>query len=297
MRPDTRAALLIPIALAALLDQPKAAAVSPPAASWIYDRLTWNPGGDTLAVQAFLESPEGPTTAWPLLVPLDPSAQVTVAPEVRAVQVSSEGDAALVLGDHGLWQLEIVTGRLTQVHFQPPASTERLTDFAFRKDGAGVLFLTGAAGDPKGAMYRWEPGTPVVRVAGHKPGSAPPPEWTREAVPPTAPNVAGMRSARRVTVPGSPPLSLDYDGRRLTIDTGYAGSRAELDQVTVAWAAWPPGGQRLLVSVEELAGDGAKLLEATAGGGIRLLLEARTVSGGWLDERAALVHSVDGRLY
>ena len=74
-------------------------------------------------------------------------------------------------------------------------------------------------------------------------------------------------------------------------------SGAELDQVEVAWATWPPGGRRALVSLDDREGGGARLFAATAGGAIRLLLSSRSLPGAWLNDQEALVHSVDGKLY
>lgn len=268
-----------------------------PAAGWVYDRLNWNPTGDTLALLAFADSPQGMGSARTLLVPVDPAGQVTVPPDVRDMQVAADGGSALLLGHQGLWWYEPGTGRVVQLRFQPPASTERLCDFAFRRNGPGVAFLTGAAGDRTGGFYRWVPGEPVTRLASRKPGSAPSAEWLDEVLPASLPNVVGMRSARRITVPGSPSLVLDYDGRRLVIDTGYGGNRAEMDPVTVAWASWPPAGSRALVEVEGSDDGSSRLYAATAGAGIRLLRATRVLPGAWLNDHEALVHSVDGTLY
>jgi len=268
-----------------------------PAACWVYDRLNWNPTGDTLGLLAWADAPQGMGSARTLLVPVDPAGQVTVPPDVRDLQVAADGRSALLLGEQGLWWYELATGRLIQLHFQPPASTERLSDFAFRRHGPGVAFLTGAAGDRTGGFFSWVPGEPVTRLASRKPGSAPSPEWLDEVLPASMPDVMGMRSARRITIPGSPSLVLDYDGRRLAIDTGYGGNRAEVDPVTVAWADWPPAGGRVLVAVEDSDDGSSRLYAATAGAGVRLLLSTRVLPGAWLNDHEALVHSADGVLY
>jgi hypothetical protein len=260
----------------------------------VYDRLTWNPAGDTLSVLAWPDPPAGEDPGRRIYIPIDPSAALTVAPDVRLVQVSPDGTSALLLGDGGLWWYDVATGRVVQLRYQPPAATERVFDMAFRREG-GVIFLTGAPGDRFGARYRWAPEKPVERVGERTPGTLAEAFWATETFPASGPNVGSMRSARRVTVPGTPAIVMDYDVRNLIVTTGYGGDRAEFTDVVVEWMAWPAAGARALVALTHRS-DGRSELVSIAGGGFHPLSTRGTAFGGWLSDGAALLCDSDGRL-
>ncbi|HEX7879320.1 MAG TPA: hypothetical protein VF720_07915 [Candidatus Eisenbacteria bacterium] len=279
-------------ALAAIL---LCGAASACAGTWVYDHLSWNPGGDTLGVMAWSDPPGGDQPGRRLYIPVDTAQALTVAPDVRVVQVSPDGTAALLLGDGGLWWYGATTGRLVQLRYQSPASGERVYDMGFRKGDDGVNFATGAPGDRTGAWYRWMPGKPVERTGARTPGAAMDTAWTNQTLPAMRPNVGAMRSARRVTVPGSPSIVMDYDSKDLVVATGYGGDRAKLEDVEVEWIVWPQEGARALIALRH-RGDGRPELISVSGGGFHPLGSRGAAFGGWLADGSALLADADGRL-
>jgi len=273
----------------------KPASTSTPQSIWVYDHLSWNPGGDTLGVLAWTDPSGGDQPGRRVYIPVDTSQALTVPPDVRVVQVSPDGAAALLLGEGGLWWYGVPTGRLVQLRYQPPSATERVYDMAFRRDGDGVNFATGAPGDRVGAYYRWVQDKSVERVGARTPGTAMDAAWTAQTLPAAGPNVGPMRSARRVTVPGTPSIVLDYDARDLIVTTGYGGDRAALDNVELEWIAWPVEGGRALVALRHRT-DGRPEVLSVSGAGFHPLGSHGTTFGGWLADGAALLADADGRL-
>lgn len=296
-RPPRRAAGVGALLLATLATILAAGPAAP--AGWVFDRLTWSPGGDTLAVEAW---PEGATPAGPLVLLVDTNTGRIEAPaEARAFQLSPDRGALLLLGSTGLWWYDLDDGSVRQVYFHAPGGGPRVIDFAFRADGPGAVFLTGAPGDSTGACWVADgPGRTPVRRAAYTPGGPPPADWSRLAVPPDSTFRRFGRGPRHLRVAGAA-MRFDYDGQDLQIQAGSAAGRLLLNDVAPDWAAWPPRPRpedMALLAVRSTGVDSiAGLFRIRPGPETKPLLDRPAPQGIWIDSRLALVIDDRGTLY
>lgn len=275
------------------------AAADVASAGWVFDRLTWSPGGDTLAVEAW---PEAGGPGRPLVLLVDATTGRIEAPaDARAFQISPDRRALLLLGSTGLWWYDLDDGSTRQVYFHPPGGGPRVTDFAFRADGPGAVFLTGAAGDSAGAFWVLDgPGAEPVRGATYLPGGPPPSGWKAMAAAADSTFRRFGRGPRHIRVAGAS-LRFDYDGQDLQIQAGSAAGRVLLENVAPEWAAWPPRpqpGDMALLALRSTGIDSIPgLLRIRPGPDLKPLMSGPAPQGIWIDNRTALMIDDQGALY
>ncbi len=285
--------------LAALSVSPRSATADP-LSGWVFDRLTWSPGGESLAVEAVQYRSRGDRFergSGPVTLVVDARSGLVSAPaEARAFQLREETGEMLLLGSWGLWHFDPGSERLRQLHVSSPGGGARIYDFAF--DAAGrPVFLVGAVGDTTGGLYRAGASGAPEFLAPFEPGSAVVPElWTASVRPGRGPQIADARGPRFFTIPG---LDGDfrYDGRRLVRARATGTPELVADSVEISWASWPEAGGVGLVSVHELRqpGSGA-VYRLRPDAPPRRILDSVSPQVAWRTPREAYLNDADGRL-